>query len=562
MFKHIKWQARYFLYFSFIILQGCAVTHIKDEQTGQKESEHSGTFAILSINDVYRIDGLQSGVGGLARLRTLRQELEKTYPDLLMLHGGDLLFPSFLSRQYSGEHMIDVLNMMDGVDPGFDPRMFVVFGNHEFDKKSIEAGAQLKKRIRASDFNWLSTNIEFKPSYKFKSHNMGSHFMIDVGNVKVGIFGLTIQTDSIAFASVNGSLEKLKKIAVKQTNILKRQGADFVIALTHLEKEDDLKLLKLERGPDMIIGGHDHAAVDQRVNGRCVLKADADAKTARVTTVTIGPEKEPVINTKLVKLTPSNYKRDQAVQSVVGGWIERHDLEYCKDNKDGEKDCLKEVLAKTGTLLIGRELKIRGQESNLGNWVADQLLNVAKTSGKVPKDAKVVAIINSGALRFNQNLEAGSNITVRDVEELVQYDDYLYLMPVTPNELKVALDHSVNKITHGAWLQVAGFQFKADLHTKKASDIIIDGVALDQIDDNTLYVIMPRYIATPDAGDQDNYKFVAKKKHKLDSTVKAAIEAGLRNAKNGIIAPKNEGRIKLVNEAGEGLEASVEKCEK
>ncbi|NND72647.1 MAG: hypothetical protein HKN43_13805, partial [Rhodothermales bacterium] len=96
-------------------------------------------FSILSINDVYRIDGLaSSGAGGLDRLRAIRAAVEKDHPNLLFLHGGDLLYPSFMSRLFDGTQIIDILNMMDGDDGSFDDRMFVVFGNHEFDQNSEE----------------------------------------------------------------------------------------------------------------------------------------------------------------------------------------------------------------------------------------------------------------------------------------------------------------------------------------------------------------------------------------------------------------------------------------
>src|SRR4030095_10897368 len=62
------------------------------------------TAVLLAINDVYRIEGVDGGtIGGFARLRTLRKELEREHPDLIVLHAGDLLFPSFLSRTVNRE---------------------------------------------------------------------------------------------------------------------------------------------------------------------------------------------------------------------------------------------------------------------------------------------------------------------------------------------------------------------------------------------------------------------------------------------------------------------------
>ena len=96
---------------------------------------HAPGFTIIGINDVYRIEGVDEGAnGGLARVRSLRTELEKANPNVLLLHGGDFLFPSLLSRQYNGKHMIEILNLLDGDSKGFDDRMFVTFGTHEFEK--------------------------------------------------------------------------------------------------------------------------------------------------------------------------------------------------------------------------------------------------------------------------------------------------------------------------------------------------------------------------------------------------------------------------------------------
>ena len=61
------------------------------------------TLHVLHINDVYRIDGVDSGdAGGMARLTTLREQLEREHPNLLLMHAGDFLFPSVLSRNFAG----------------------------------------------------------------------------------------------------------------------------------------------------------------------------------------------------------------------------------------------------------------------------------------------------------------------------------------------------------------------------------------------------------------------------------------------------------------------------
>ena len=83
---------------------------------------------LLLINDTYRIEGdPSSDRGGFARVRTLRAELERQHGEVLVLHAGDFLFPSFLSRTYKGAQMVDVLGLLDGDAEAADERLLVTF---------------------------------------------------------------------------------------------------------------------------------------------------------------------------------------------------------------------------------------------------------------------------------------------------------------------------------------------------------------------------------------------------------------------------------------------------
>lgn len=116
---------------------------------------------LLTINDVYRIEGVDGGaVGGLARLKALRDEELEQDPDLIVLHAGDFLFPSLLSRVYDGEQMVEVLNLIDGDPAAFDSRFFITFGNHEFDKSALKDAPMLDARIEdRSSPGWWPMSI-------------------------------------------------------------------------------------------------------------------------------------------------------------------------------------------------------------------------------------------------------------------------------------------------------------------------------------------------------------------------------------------------------------------
>ena len=227
-------------------------------------------MTILAVNDVYRIAGVDDGKSGsLARVRQLRVELERETPDLLLLHAGDFLFPSPLSRRYGGAQMIDVMNLLDGDPAGFDERFFVTFGNHEFDGDA----ALLEERLAESQFAWMGSNLEWTGKGWIEDA------LVQSGGVKVGIFSLTADfgaPDWVGFADVEG-------VARQKTADLRRRGAELVVALTHLPYAADVELLETlgGDGPDLVIGGHDHDRMRiETANGRQVVKADSDAVTA------------------------------------------------------------------------------------------------------------------------------------------------------------------------------------------------------------------------------------------------------------------------------------------
>ena len=58
--------------------------------------------------------------------------------------------------------MIDAMNNLDGDPKKFDARMFVAFGNHEFDDFDCnKQPAPLNARLDESQFTWLNVNLDF-----------------------------------------------------------------------------------------------------------------------------------------------------------------------------------------------------------------------------------------------------------------------------------------------------------------------------------------------------------------------------------------------------------------
>ena len=434
----------------------------------QRPRERSAV--LLTINDVYRIEGLRRGaVGGLARVRTLRKELEGTAPGrVLLLHAGDVIFPSLLSRLYEGKQMIDVLNLLDGdATPGrMDERMFVVFGNHEFENEDCRKPSPLADRVGASDFFWLHSNIALTPCKdgrpRLTAANVLHGRIVDVGGVRIGLFGLTIKSKHPSFTFLD-ALETAEAMTLD----LRRRGAEVVVAVTHLPWEDDLQIYRAlrARGLDLIVGGHDHEnmKLPDGVQEPRIFKADADAATAWVLTLHL---RDGVLRVEHdLQHLNRGVRRDPEVAERVTTWLERHERAFC--NGAGlPPGCLGEVLGTTTTELGASEEKIRKAETSLGNWITDRMLDAFKTCGA---DA---AIINAGGLRLNQDLAPGS-ITRRDVEELVQYKSDLYLLELTGQQLAEAMKNAISQPGAGRWPQVSGLAFVYDSETRTVDRLVV-----------------------------------------------------------------------------------------
>lgn len=499
---------------------------------------------VLVINDTYRIEGDPAGDrGGLARVRTLRARLEAEHGPVLVLHAGDLLFPSFLSRSFEGAQMVDILGMLDG-DPGAsEDRLLVTFGNHEFDKGKARHAPMLDARIGESAFRWVSSNIVWADGEDgapmIAADNLVEDVIVDMGGVPVGVFGLTLPFTTPAY--VAGYADPVETARARITD-LRARGAALVIALTHQDMAGDLALLQAlgDAGPDLVAGGHEHARQDEQVGGRHIVKADADAFSAAVVTLRRGPDGVET-GVEFVALAGDAVPPDPAVQAAVQGWIDRQDTGFCEEKLREPVGCLELPLSRADATLVASELDIRRFETNLGDWVADRMLEAWAPEGVQ------VAFINAGALRINRDIAQGSAITRREVEELLPYPSETQRLRLDRAALEAVLARSVRDWTgQGHWLQVAGIAFRHDPATASVSDLTLltpDGPR-PLGPDESVEAVTVTYLTTPETG-QDGYTMIqpAHVRGAPGPAVKDLVLAGLRAAGDAGIAPSVEGRI-------------------
>lgn len=123
------------------------------------------------------------------------------------------------------------------------------FGLDEFDK--------LKARTQ---FPWLCANVTIKESGQPLGHCQ-RYKVIDHGGVKVGVMGLVEREwlDTLTVVEEE-EIEYTDFVACARELVptLRAEGADVVIALTHMRLPNDERLMREVQEVDLLLGGHDH----------------------------------------------------------------------------------------------------------------------------------------------------------------------------------------------------------------------------------------------------------------------------------------------------------------
>lgn len=541
------------------------------------------SFTILQVNDVYRIEGLRNGqVGGLARLRALRRKLEAEKKAVLLLHAGDLLFPSLMSKHFKGRQMIDALNLLDG-KPGpdsgaaeLDPNLLVAFGNHEFDMN--DGGALITDRVRDSAFNWITSNVDFNaggtktPLSTYLNRQTGranTHdtIMYTLGGVKVGVLAVTTNMQPqpyLDYKYASGRIEQLFPLVKQRIGRLRADGARVVIALTHLDIAEDRALAAhfqdaSEGVIDLIVGGHEHEYSQETVGRVLITKADADAKSAVVIDVNVPASGAPAVAAERVLLTDPQpwertYERDVAyVKGWVDSYLGRLAEMIVSDARSRDPASTYDPLAPVDNgrvlvELIGNEKAIRSEEASLGDLIADAVRDALKTD---------IAVINGGGLRLNDDLPVGAELRGIDLDATFYYgDEKVVKFELTGQQIIDMLDVAVSRIHigHGAFLQVSGLAFAFEVTNPRSPDpaykvtrVTIGGAEIDRA---RRYTVAAREHTRANACSDDlKFRFCAAGSVSgppalAEGKVRAATEAYIK--KNGV-RPSVGGRITRVD---------------
>lgn len=389
-------------------------------------------ITILQMNDVYEIAPVSGGKeGGLARVAALRDRLLAENPNTITVLAGDLFSPSALgtapygNSRLAGKQIVAAMNAL-GLD-------YSTFGNHEFDIKK----EQFHERLKESQFTWISSNCfdqDGKPFPKVLDSKI-----IEVQGVKIGIFGVTLASNQAGYVRYEDPF------SIAQRKIAElRPKTDILIALTHLNYQDDIALANRFPELDLILGGHEHENM-QLLRGKDftpIFKADANARTVYVHELRWdkAAAQHLTVSSRLERITDALPEQEKTAKAVA----EWQQIGYEGFRKAGfEPD--RTVTVSTEEL-DGLEARVRNGSTRLTELIMQAMLHAAPDTE--------LSLCNSGSIRIDDILPPGT-ISEYDVIRILPFGGNIVTTKMKGALLKKTLDQGQKNKGSGAYLQTA-----------------------------------------------------------------------------------------------------------
>ena len=519
--------------------------------TAVSASDLTGKTVILHSNDVH------GAIAGYANIAQLRNEYEAEGAEVILVDAGDF---SQGTTYVSTSKGFDAITMMNAA--GYD---VATLGNHEFDY----GYAQLKSNLEKAEFQVICADVfdesgnTIYPAYTIITTGSG---------MKIAFIGFeTPEAQTKANPALIKGLTFLAEdelYAVAQENIdkVKAEGADLVIALSHLgvdaesEPNRSVDLYAHTTGFDFIIDGHSHTVMTEGENGEPIQSTGT--AFANIGVIVIDNETKTIEENFLRSV--SHDEDGTTVYDITNDIAVSGYAQEIMDRVNGEYNI---VFAESLVDLNGeRDPGNRTEETNLGDLVSDAIMwTVLKDEGSLSVDtANAVAIVNGGGIRASIN---SGSITKKDVNTVLPFGNTITVVYVTGAELLEALEASTycTPTAVGGFPQVAGIEFTVD--TTKAYDsnaetypastyygpvsinrVTINNVNGREFDENATYAVITNDFM---AAGGDTYYAFASSENKFDTGIPLdeAVMAYITDSLGGVVGedyatPK--GRIHII----------------
>ena len=439
--------------------------------------------------------------GGVSRFSQKLQNLVAELPEgteHLVLSSGDNILPGpeLKVSQHAGVPFLDslVINHLK--------YNALCFGNHDFDLGPDFLANFISGTNDSVKF--LAANLDFSREPKLEAlRNKGrisGHTVVEFSHGgKVGIIGIvTPRLPSISAPRKVRTSGRLAHIVQNEVRELEKKGVNKIILLSHLQDISiEVELIKEIDGVDIVIGG----GGDELLSNPGTPLVTGDEKANR------GPYPL-MVNNKSGRRVPVvttagsfRYIGKLVVKFDGEGHIEAVDKASRifritnKNHPDGVSEDpvmvkniiqpLEQGLTKIAQTelaglkidLDGRRSKVRSEETNLGNLVADAFRWYAQEHAADHDLQKpAVSLVNGGAIRNDSVIPKGI-LSELDAQKIVPLPGFVSLVSEVPaRRLKEIMEYSFKNVGGGPFLQISGMKVEYDVsrNTDRVRSITLD----------------------------------------------------------------------------------------
>ena len=402
-----------------------------------------------------------------ASLKAYVNDLKAEHNNVLLVDCGDFIQGGTIGTLSKGEYIIELMNDME-----YD---LVTYGNHEFDY----GPERLKELLDSLNCKKVISNVKYTGSKINAFEGIPEYVIYDFNGTKVGFIGvLTPQTitestpayfkegDNYVYSFYDGEEGSVLQNKVQEVvDEVRKQGADYVIALTHLgsvlenSPYDSISLISHTSGIDAVIDGHSHSLITEdkypNKDGEDVILSSVGTKLQEVGTLIIDPEG----NMQVIHMETYD-KKDEAMQNSVNevlsdldGLLNRHITDVSFDLKISDEEDIRMV---------------RARETNMADFVTDAIRETF--------DADIV-LDNGGGIRAN--ILAGE-VVYNDLFNVTPFQNKIISIYATGQQIVDCLEFA-SKDTQaiykfdgkpvgefGGFLQVSGLKYTIDTSVETA----------------------------------------------------------------------------------------------
>lgn len=396
-------------------------------------------FTVYSVNDTHGSieSNPEAQIAGLAKIKTaITSDSDYDPASSVILSAGDMFQGTAISNINKGELMVDVMNEFP-----FDA---MTVGNHEFDW-GLEP--TLNKLVEKAAFPFLGANISRKDLKPIPS--IKNSVLLEKGGYKIGVVGSIEHgiDSSILYTNVKDYLiADDYNIVLKEGEKLRKEGADYVLFLTHQGYTNNAIMLANSAVFDAVLLGHEHTVVDhyEMIGSRKIPVLMAGANGQQYSKIVFY---EDGTNSQSVNFISNEMSETLEVDPTIQALID-------KTKKENDA-ILSEVLFTTDGYFSRYQNSAFPTNGSLGTLITKSLYEYAVSKGLT----NVIAFHNKAGVRAD--FPCYSNVcdfTYENLYQISPFDNQVHYIIKKGNEIPSSLynhfyygyDPLTNKLADGS----------------------------------------------------------------------------------------------------------------